>query len=179
MSGETYGHTPIERMFALRDVYGIGYDAERGTRTPVRLGMAGAGGVSQSKHLPAIASLRTLWEPIVVAAIAEPDVRQGQKVATLYGCRHYASLEQMLAEEKLDGVEVLSPDALHVDHALACIERNLPVLVEKPLAPTSDAARLVCEAADRRSVLLMTMANKRYICRQRGAPSMVRDMASR
>ena len=54
------GHTPVDRMFAHRDVYGIGYDEERVSQPLVRLGIVGAGGVAQSKHLPAINRLRTL-----------------------------------------------------------------------------------------------------------------------
>lgn len=162
MTGDTYGHTPLERMVAGRDVYGIGYDVERARRAPVRLGIAGAGGVAQSKHLPAIARLRTLWEPVVVAAIAEPDVRQGQKVAALHACHHYTGLTEMLAAEELDGVLVLSPDSLHVEHGLTCIDAGVPVLVEKPLAPTLADARRLCEDADRHGILLMVVANKRY-----------------
>lgn len=162
MTGDTYGHTPVERMFAGKDVYGIGYDAARASRAPVRLGIVGAGGVAQSKHLPAVARLRTLWEPVVVAAIADPDARQGHKVAALVGCRYYPGLKEMLAAEDLDGVMVLSPDGLHLEHGLACVEAGLPVLVEKPLALTLADARRLCEAAERRGVLLMTVANKRY-----------------
>ncbi len=161
-SVETYGHTPVSRIFAARDVYGIGYDEGRAARRPLRLGIVGAGGVAQSKHLPAINRLRTLWEPVEVAAIAEPDARQGRKVATVYGCHYYAGLPEMLAAEELDGVEILSPDHLHVEHALACIEAGLPVLVEKPLAATLDEARRLCEAAERRGALLLAVANKRF-----------------
>src|ERR1035437_6593332 len=110
MGSDTYGHTPVDRMFAHRDVYGIGYDEARAARGPLRLGIVEAGGGARSKYLPAIARLRTLSELVVVAAIAEPDVRQGKKVTELYVCRHYAGLSKMLAAEELDGVEILSPD---------------------------------------------------------------------
>jgi predicted dehydrogenase len=175
MLDDTYGHPPHERMFQRRDVYGIGYDEERAARRLVRLGIVGAGGVAQSKHLPAITRLRTLWEPVVVTAIAEPDARQGQKVAEIYGCRHYASLQQMLAAEALEGVLVLTPKQWHVEHAMACVEAGLPVLVEKPLTPSLSEAHQLCEAAERNGVLLMTVANKRYSPPYRRAKQLIEE----
>ena len=41
----------------------------------------------------------------------------------------------------LDGVIVAVPNAEHVPVALACIERGIAVLVEKPVADLVDAAR--------------------------------------
>ena len=57
---DTYGHTPVSQMFGAADVYGIGYDIGRAGRAPVRLAFIGAGGVAQSKWLPALLRLRTL-----------------------------------------------------------------------------------------------------------------------
>ena len=55
----------------------------------MRLCVVGAGGVVQSKHLPAIWWLRTRWEPVTVEAIVEPNEQVGQKMARSYGCRWY------------------------------------------------------------------------------------------
>lgn len=46
-----------------------------------------------------------------------------------------------------DGAIIASPPALHVAHALACLEAGLAVLVEKPLALTLADARTVADAA--------------------------------
>jgi len=67
-----------------------------------------------------------------------------------------------LEKEPLDAVVVSSPDQFHVEHAMACIEAGLPVLVEKPISRSLTDARRLCELADARQVLLMTVANKRY-----------------
>src|SRR5258707_9950637 len=102
MSDDTFGHTPARQALELGDVYGLARDEARAARPLVRLGIVGAGGVVQSKHLPAIWRLRTQWEPVTVVAIAEPDEAVARKVAALYGCHWYPELPAMLAGETLD-----------------------------------------------------------------------------
>jgi D-apiose dehydrogenase len=46
----------------------------------------------------------------------------------------------------VDAVVVATPDAAHAAQAIACCERGIPVLVEKPLADTREGARAI-EAA--------------------------------
>ncbi|HLE53192.1 MAG TPA: Gfo/Idh/MocA family oxidoreductase [Anaerolineales bacterium] len=162
MLEDTFGHTPYRRAFDLGDVYGVGYDEERAARKKVRLGIIAAGGVTQSKHLPAIWRLRTIWEQIEVPAVSKRDERDGKKVAELYGCRWYKDYVKMLAEEEFDGVIIASPDELHYEHTLACLERSLPVLVEKPITRSLVHSETMCKLADEKGLVLMTVANKRY-----------------
>lgn len=157
-----FGHTPPERMFLEGDVYGIGYDADRASKRPLRLGFVGAGGVCQSKYLPAVMRLRTLWEPVAIAAVAEPDEVQGEKVAALYGAARYADHREMLDAEELDGVVVTSPDRWHGAHARAALSAGLPVLVEKPFTTSLGEGHELCAEAEARDQLLMAVANLRF-----------------
>jgi predicted dehydrogenase len=140
----------------------VGEDTARTTRPLVRLGVIGGGGVAQSKYFPAVARLRTIWEPVEIVAFAEPRETHGKKLQAIYGGRWYADHAEMLAREKLDGVLVLSPDTLHPAHTLDCLSAGLHVLVEKPIARSLADAAAMCRAADARGLTLMTVANKRY-----------------
>jgi len=162
MLQDTYGHTPARKAFDLWDVYGVGYDEARAARRTVRLGIIGAGGVTQSKHLPAIWRLKTIWEPIEVQAIVKRTERDGRRTAEMYGCRWYADYKEMLEREELDGVIVASPDDRHYEHTIACLERGLHVLVEKPITRSLVHSETMCRLADEKGVVLMTVANKRY-----------------
>lgn len=175
MFSNTFGHTPARKAFKEADVYAIGYDEERSQRQSIRLGFIGSGGVVQSKHLPALWRLRTLWEPVMVAALAEPDLRTGQKVAQLYNCRHYEDFNCMLDEEALDAVVVATPDDLHYECTLASLERGLHVMVEKPIARSLLHAREMCKLADEKELKLMTVANKRYSPPYRYARKFIED----
>jgi predicted dehydrogenase len=175
MLEDTYGHTPYQKAFAQADVYGIGVDDERAARRLIRLGICGAGGVAQSKYLPAINRLRTIWEPVKVAAIAEPRQEHGEKVAAIYGCRWYTDWQAMLAQEELDGVLVTTPDPLHAEVGLACLERGLPAVVEKPITRSLVEAEQLCRKAETLGQLLMTVANKRYSPPYRRAKRLVSE----
>ena len=162
MLEDTYGHTPVHKAFEQGDVYGIGYDEARTTRSHIRLGVIGAGGVAQSKYFPAIARLRMIWEPIEIAAFSEPREDQAQKVQAVYGGKWFTDYRAMLAEVELDGVLVLGPDELHLEHTLACLEAGKHVLVEKPITRSLVDARQMCQTAQERRLTLMAVANKRY-----------------
>ncbi len=173
MPKDTYGHTSIKKMFQTGDVYGVGFDKERQARKKLRLAIIGAGGVAQSKYLPAILRLRTLWEPVKLTAISRRDPQHGRKIADLYGCRWYADSQRMLEEEKPDGVLVTGPDELHAEHVMLCLNANIPVLVEKPITRSLVDAGKLCRYADEKKLILMTVANKRYSPPYRRAKKLV------
>lgn len=61
--------------------------------------------------------------------------------------RGYDDASGLLADDGVDLVSVCTPTPTHVELALAAIEAGKHVLVEKPLALSSDAARRVADAA--------------------------------
>ena len=162
MLEDTYGHTPIKKAFDLGDVYGVGYDEQRASRKKLKIGFIGAGPVVQSKHWPAIKRLQMIWEPVEVAAFALRTEIQAHKVEQTLGGRWYKDYREMLENEELDGVIVSSSDPVHAEHSIACIERGIPVLVEKPITRSLADAVTMCTLADHKGVPVMTVANKRY-----------------
>jgi predicted dehydrogenase len=61
-----------------------------------------------------------------------------------------------------DFVVVATPNEFHVPLARRAIEARLPVVVDKPLAATSAAAREVIEEAERRGIPLTVFLNRRW-----------------
>ena len=173
MLEDTYGHTPSRKAFDLMDVYGIGFDEERASRSKVRLLIIGMGGVAQSKYLPAISRLRMQWEPLELAAFAEPREDQGKKVQQVTGARWYCDHRQMLAEEDAPGVLVLGPDEKHAEHVIDCLEADRHVVVEKPFAGRSRMRGKMCRLADEKGLTLMTVATMRYSPPYRRAKSFI------
>jgi len=161
-SRNTYGHTPIESMFERGDVYGIAYDEARAKRVPIRMGIIGAGGVAQSKYLPAVQRLRTIWEPLQVTAVTTLDKQQAEKVAALYGCNTYSDHKTMLAGEKLDAILIASPDDYHYEHAMDSLKSGKHVLIEKAMTRSLVQSEEICKEAEKRSLVCMAVANKRF-----------------
>jgi predicted dehydrogenase len=162
MPEDTFGHSPVKKMFDQGDVYGVTFDEERASRREINLGIIGAGGVTVSKYLPAIKRLQTIWEPVKLTAFTSLDERAGRNIEQTWGGRWYGDYAAMFREERLDAVLVASPNELHAEHATACIERGIPALVEKPFTVSLVDSERLCRLADQRRVPLMCVANKRF-----------------
>ena len=108
----------------------------------LRVGLAGLGSMGRN-HLR-ILSGRT---DLVLAAVADP-VGAALGVATSQtGAQGFDEPLAMIAEADLDAVVIAAPTTAHVPLALAAIEQGIAVLVEKPLAATTDEAMRIVAAA--------------------------------
>jgi predicted dehydrogenase len=78
----------------------------------------------------------------------------------------FSTLDEALAAARgagpVDGVLNITPPQAHRDVSCAALEAGLPVLSEKPLADTLDAARDIVRAAERTGVLHVVAQNYRY-----------------
>ncbi len=116
-----------------------------GSRSPIRVGVLGAGswGINHVRVLAAEPRCR-------VIAVAEPDPTKRPLIAELApAARWTADAEALLAAPDVDAVVIASPASTHVELALAAFAAGKHVLVEKPLARRLDDARRVAAAAAR------------------------------
>jgi len=103
-----------------------------------RIAVAGAGYIGQA-HLGVVRSSPSC----TLSAIVDP-APGAAALAAAAGVPHYASLEELISKDSPDGIVLATPNQLHVEHALCCIDAGLPMLLEKPLAPTfAEGERLV------------------------------------
>jgi predicted dehydrogenase len=77
----------------------------------------------------------------------------------------YQDLHTALSAQEYDAVSVVTPDSHHAPVALTALEFGLPVLCEKPLSDTIQAASSMCSAAEKTG--LLNMVNLSY--RESGA----------
>lgn len=85
-----------------------------------------------------------------VRAVADIDADAGEAFAEAFGATEtYESYRRMVEKSDLDVVVVAVPNALHADCAIAALEADLDVFVEKPLADTYAAAESIATAAER------------------------------
>jgi predicted dehydrogenase len=78
------------------------------------------------------------------------------------GVPTYPILTDMLDAERPDGIIVATPNSLHVQHGLECVEHRVPVLIEKPIADSVDEAARLVEAAEAASVPLLVGHHRRH-----------------
>ena len=123
---------------------------------PVRLAVFGAGGIG-GRHIGLAAQ-----EPeCEIVAVADPrDAAAG--VAERHRARFYRDYRALLARESLDGAIVATPNHSHAEVGIACAERGLPVLVEKPITDTLAAGRALLGAAVEHGVPLAVGHHRRF-----------------
>ena len=125
--------------------------------TPLRLGIGG-GGIMGERFADAAARL----DGVEVAAIADPDAGQRERLATRYGARVHAGWEALVDDGELDALYLGLPHHLHAPAAVAAAERGLDVLLDKPLATTVEDGRLIVEAARANGTRLMLGFSHRF-----------------
>jgi predicted dehydrogenase len=149
-------------LFEASDIYRVADDEDRVGRSLVRLAILGAGGVAQAKYLPAIARLRSSWEPLELVALSTLDARQAEKLGRAWSVPVYAESGKLLREHAPDAVLVTSSDEAHRELTLAALGAGAHVLVEKPIARSLVDADSMCRAAEAAGRVLLTVSNKRY-----------------
>lgn len=123
----------------------------------LRVGLAGAGMVSRH-HLIAWARC----DAAEVVALADPDQQQrGARAGEFAVPASYATAEDMIAAAQIDALDIAAPMQVHGELVELAARHSIPVLCQKPLAPTLAQARQVAGAADGR-IRLMVHENWRF-----------------
>ena len=123
---------------------------------PLRIGVAGVG-VMGSNHARVLIDLPGAR----LVGIVDPDQRQRDMVARAAGCAAYPDLESLL-DAGVDALTIAAPTHLHRDLAVACIERGVHVMVEKPIASSVEEGNAIIDAARRAGVTLMVGHVERF-----------------
>jgi predicted dehydrogenase len=69
------------------------------------------------------------------------------------GC--YTDLDKFLEHDNLQAVYIASPHPQHFDQALACLEKKVAVLCEKPMTINAGQTRMLVAMANRKNTFLM------------------------
>lgn len=81
----------------------------------------------------------------------------------------------MLEAVHPDGVIIATPNKLHVRMALECIERSVPVLVEKPISDDLGEARILADASERSGVPVLVGHHRRFSSAMRAGVAAISD----
>lgn len=111
---------------------------------PLRLGIIGCGRAAESLHLPALQQL----PEIEVLALADKHPDCLNKVANRFRIeQRFTDYRQLLEIPGIEAVAVCAPAQFHVEIALAVLETDKHLFVEKPLAITlQECDRLIARS---------------------------------
>lgn len=86
----------------------------------------------------------------------------GKKFEAEYGARYFKDYTEMLDTVKPDIATICTPSGAHLEPALACFERGIHVLCEKPMEINTDRIDQMLAAADKAGVQLGGIFMQRY-----------------
>jgi predicted dehydrogenase len=133
----------------------------------VRLGLIGLG-VAGQRHAAAFRKI----DGVVLAAAADP-APAAREVAAGLGVPLHPGYTEMLAAESLNAVVLSLPHAMLAAAAIACAQRGLHMILEKPMALTLRDADAVLEAARSAGVRLMVNFVHRFRAEYRQAKALI------
>ena len=123
---------------------------------PVRIAVVGAGFIGR-RHIGSLKS-QAGFDPVGAADPAPGSDVYLQQLQI----PHFADYRKMLDSIRPEGVIAATPNVLHEEVALACIERKIPVLIEKPIAHTVESAVKICDAAKAGGVSVLVGHHRRH-----------------
>ncbi|MDR3337058.1 MAG: Gfo/Idh/MocA family oxidoreductase [Treponema sp.] len=90
-----------------------------------------------------------------LTAIVHSHEDAGKNAAEEFGCKYYATAEELFAREPVDIVNVCLPSSLHEQYVVLAAKNNKHVICEKPFSLSSVSAQRMKDACDRAGVKLM------------------------
>jgi UDP-N-acetyl-2-amino-2-deoxyglucuronate dehydrogenase len=123
----------------------------------IRLGLAGLGWGER-----VATAMRGLPGVSLAACFARTPAAR-EKFAAQFGVRACASWEEMIADNSLHGVILMTPNGTHRDLAVAAMRACKHVLVTKPIAPTlPEAAEMIRVARESGRLLAVGHQSRRH-----------------
>jgi predicted dehydrogenase len=121
---------------------------DRSSSDPVRLGIVGVGALTLRALLPHLCE-DDLEGVVSVDAVCDPVPGRARDAATRYGvARHYDTIEELVADEEIDAVTIVSPIGLHAEHGRTALLAGKHVHFNKTMSTTVAEADELIELAE-------------------------------
>src|SRR2546426_6916273 len=140
----------------------------------LRGAIIGFGNIAIQGHVPA---WRRRHDVEIVAGTDARPARRAAFATHLPGARWYDSADALLADARLDFVDICTPPSSHAPLILGALERGLHVLCEKPLVHSLDDLGALRVRAEGRGRVLHTVNNWHHAPIVRRTAALVRDGA--
>ena len=112
----------------------------------LKVGIIGCGGIARQKHFPALIALGQKCEMVAFCDIIEQRAVDAKKDFGSQQARAYTDYRDLLADESIDVVHVLTPNVSHAPIAVDAFAAGKHVMCEKPMAPTAAMAATMIAA---------------------------------
>ncbi|HEV7838903.1 MAG TPA: Gfo/Idh/MocA family oxidoreductase, partial [Gemmatimonadaceae bacterium] len=119
------------------------------TGEPLRVAIVGAGKMGIN-HARAVANCGVPARVVAIVDASESALKQLGAVAS--SAKHFASIAELVAGERVDVVHICTPPASHASLAIEALEAGCNVYVEKPFAQSTAEAEEILRIANIRGL---------------------------
>jgi len=136
-------------------------------------GMLGCGRVAE--HYRYILKEFSPLENLKIKACCDLDIGKSKAMAAAFNANYYDNLGQMLSDESLDAVLVLTPSGDHYENSRFILEANCSVIVEKPITLIPEHAYELRDIARSRNLNYAGIFQNRYNLAMQAAKKAVHE----
>jgi len=145
----------------------------------INIGIIGCGKIAQVRHIPEYAANPNAR----LAGYYDLNQERAAGLAKKFGGKAYSSVEELLADKKIEAVSVCTANASHAAISIAALNAGKHVLCEKPMATTlADCEAMVKTASERKRTLMIgqnqRMAKAHVKARQLIASGLIGEIIS-
>lgn len=112
----------------------------------IQIGIIGCGGIANQKHLPALKLYPEMCELVAFCDIVEERAQTAAKEYGAAGAKVYTDYTELLKDEAIDVVHVLTPNVAHCPITVDAFAAGKNVMCEKPMAATAADAQKMMDA---------------------------------
>jgi predicted dehydrogenase len=128
-------------------------------RKVLKIGLVGVGAAAQVSHIPVLKRM----EDLELVALCDRDPEKASRVAQKFQIpRSSGRLDDLLANDEIDAIDICTPNFLHAPMATAALEAGKHVLCERPLARSGEEAQAMVKAARKADRTLMCAVQHRF-----------------
>jgi predicted dehydrogenase len=135
----------------------------------LRVGIIGAGGIAQGRHIPAF---QQLGDKAEITAISDVNVEIAKSVAEKFHVPNYFTTYQEMWPH-VDAVVICTPNKFHREITVAALDAGKHVLCEKPMAMTVEECAEMVEAEKRSGKILSIAYHYRHIKESQAAKRVI------
>lgn len=118
----------------------------------VKIGVIGCASIARRHMIPSILNLKDQFS---LSGIASRSESKAKELASLFGTLSFNSYESLLNEAGLDAIYIPLPNSMHAEWIRRALERNIHVLVEKPMACEYEDVKQLNRMASKKNLVLV------------------------
>lgn len=136
---------------------------------PIKVGILGCGRITMVRHAPEYAQ-----NPgASLCAVFDPDPVRREEIAAHYGCKAYATPEELIDDPEIEAVSICSPNFTHAEYSIKAMQAGKHVLCEKPFAQNVEESGRMVQVAQETGRILMVGHNQRLLPAHRKAKALL------